>query len=179
LRKQITLKQKPAANGSKKELDSVNPTIDDSPPIKIAKRNITKVQQPQLMDIDLSPQGLQKLLNGLIKIQSLIRGFLFRKNRDHFFETRRLESEDSSYKFSPIKALVKNTSENDSSDGFKQSISQSSLSTDVNDWRNYFTNTELNNAYDKLERVSEHIQEEDEQDESGSSSDPSGDNLDF
>jgi len=105
----------------------------------------------------LSPQGLQKLLNGLIKIQSLIRGFLFRKNRDHFFETRRLESEDSSYKFSPIKALVKNTSENDSSDGFKQSISQSSLSTDVNDWRNYFTNTELNNAYDKLERVSEHI----------------------
>jgi len=43
LRKQITLKQKPAANGSKKELDSVNPTIDDSPPIKIAKRNVTKV----------------------------------------------------------------------------------------------------------------------------------------
>jgi hypothetical protein len=43
LRKQITLKQKPAANGSKKELESVNPTIDDSPPIKIAKRNVTKV----------------------------------------------------------------------------------------------------------------------------------------
>jgi len=57
----------------------------------------------------------------------MIRGYLFRKNREQFFESRRnnLESEDSSYKFSPIKTKIKyanNTNsedQNDSSDGFK------------------------------------------------------------
>lgn len=132
------------------------------------------------------------MLNGLIKIQSLIRGYLIRKHKVEIIEERKrqIESDASSYNVSPIKTKIKKMttqhtkpttgSDPDSSDKSILSLSQSSLTADITDWRAFFTNQELNNAYNKLEKVSEaHSEEDHTSSDGGSSSDPSGDNLDM